>query len=105
MRTLSIFISSTMKDLEDERNAVDEVIKELDFHTIRAETRGSVPASPMEECKKMVLESDIYLGIFGGRYGYMPDEKKSILKRGFDWARETRKKYFLPFWEVNTITS
>ena len=72
MDRLRIFISSTMKDLQPERDAVEKAISTFRFETVRAETIGAQPLSSREACLEMARECDIYIGIYGGRYGWIP---------------------------------
>lgn len=91
-KKLKIFISSTIKDLANEREIVARAINDLHFEAIRAETLGSRPETPAEICKTMVQESDIFIGIYGNRYGYVPEnEVRSITEIEFDEARRMGK--------------
>lgn len=69
---IKVFISSTMTDLQAERDAVQNAIDELHLEAVRAETRPSTRYPPRHEVLAMVRDCDIYLGIFGARYGWMP---------------------------------
>lgn len=89
---LKIFISSTMKDLQPERNAVEKAIQKLGFEVIRAETYGSTSHTSRETVRTMVRACDIYLGIFGACYGWMPPgESISVTEIEFREARDLGK--------------
>lgn len=67
-----VFLSSTKTDLERERAAVETALHQ--FHNtvfVGMEYFGSVPGLPKDVCLKKVAESDIYVGIFGNRYGHV----------------------------------
>lgn len=71
MERLSIFLSSTQKDLQAERNSAEALIAELGHSCVRAETFDSPGISPEETCKGLARSCDIYIGIFGARYGFV----------------------------------
>jgi hypothetical protein len=83
-----VFISSTMRDLQAERDTIDKAISELHFEALRAETIGAQSVSPEEACLMMAQECDIYLGILGARYGTVPPgETISVTEMEFDEAK------------------
>ena len=70
MFELNIFISGTYRDLKEEREAVSNSIQgRINFKCIRFETQGSSSDTPIEKCKKMAENCNIYLGIYGKKYG------------------------------------
>ncbi|RME76321.1 MAG: DUF4062 domain-containing protein [Chloroflexi bacterium] len=92
--SVRVFISSTMRDLQAERKAVAEALESLDLAVVRAETVGSQSASPYEASLMMAQNCDIYLGIFGKRYGtIVPNDPhgRSITHIEFDLARQQGK--------------
>ena len=102
MERLSIFISSTMKDLQEERKVVDKAISQLRFQALRAETIGAQSVSPEEACLMMAQGCGIYLGILGGRYGYIPaNESVSVTEMEFNEARRLGKPTLLYRKEVD----
>lgn len=69
-RNVRIFVSSTWLDLQPEREAVEKVLhrmKDTDFAGM--EYFGSRPETTRETSLKQLEASDIYVGIFGQRYG------------------------------------
>jgi len=93
---LKVFISSTMKDLQEERKLIDQAISQLRFQALRAETIGAQSVSPREACLMMAQECDVYLGILGGRYGYIPpNESSSVTEMEFDEAKRLGKPILL----------
>lgn len=92
MDRLKIFISSTMTDLQAERQAVEQAIADLRLETVRAETLGSQPMSSRQACLEMARQCDIYLGIYGARYGWVPPgDHVSVTEMEFQEAREQGK--------------
>lgn len=72
MEKLRVFISSTMKDLQEERLSVADAINENSFwESINAESFVARSESPREVCLEEVRKSHIYIGIFKDRYGYI----------------------------------
>ncbi len=69
MERLKVFISSTQKDLQQERNSAEEIIAKLGHDCLRAETFDSPGFSSEDACRIMSSNCDIYIGIYGERYG------------------------------------
>ncbi|MCK6614827.1 MAG: DUF4062 domain-containing protein [Ignavibacteriaceae bacterium] len=93
MQPLKIFVSSTINDLHNERKAAFRAIEKVGAYpvmsekTIEAQSRGSV-----EACLKKVIDSDVYVLIIGGRYGWQPQGKESITELEFKTAKENGKQ-------------
>lgn len=70
---LSIFLSSTYKDLIEHRNSVKDQIIRRDMLFRGMEHFGADPSrlTPATKIVDEVRKSDIYIGIFGVRYGYV----------------------------------
>lgn len=87
-----VFISSTMKDQQPERDAVARAIESIDLEAVRAEMIGSQSASPLEASRMMAQNCDIYLGIYGGRHGTaVPGDGRSVTAIEYDEARQANK--------------
>jgi Domain of unknown function (DUF4062) len=71
MERLKVFLSSTQSDLQAERNGAEALVAELGHNCLRAETFDSPGTSPEETCKALARSCDIYIGIFGPRYGFV----------------------------------
>jgi formylglycine-generating enzyme required for sulfatase activity len=92
MNKLKVFISSTMKDLRPERDAVQNVVSTFRFRTLRAETIGAQPRPPREVCLAMARECDIFIGIYAVRYGWTPPgDEASVTEIEFLEARRQGK--------------
>lgn len=88
-----VFVSSVIDGFEAERRAVQEAVAALsDSHPVRAtlaEDLPAGPAAPRDATLRAVEESDVYLGIYGLRYGYVdPDAGVSATEAEYRRARE-----------------
>ena len=65
----AVYLSSTLKDLEEERRAVQEALGDqcIVRHSYRASEQALVAS-----CLADVAECDLYIGILGLRYGHVP---------------------------------
>ena len=70
MERLKVFLSSTQKELQPERDSAEALVAELGHHCLRSETLDAPGCSPWDACKSMAEACDIYVGIFGSSYGY-----------------------------------
>jgi hypothetical protein len=83
-----IFISSTFRDLESERQAALAAILELGHFPAGMEAFPAASATPWDLIKKIISESDYYVLIIGGRYGSTDEEGVSYTEREYDLACE-----------------
>jgi hypothetical protein len=68
-----VFVSSTQKDLPDHRKAVQDAIRQLGAVDVSMENFGARDERPLTECLRLIRqESDIFVGIYAHRYGYIP---------------------------------
>jgi len=85
-----VFVSSTSADLKAEREAVERAIhqmREVEFTGM--EYFGSRPDKPKEVCLSEVSQCQVYVGIFGARYGSIePESGKSFTELEYRRARE-----------------
>jgi hypothetical protein len=68
-----IFVSSTFTDMQLYRRKVQDALTQLETTIRGMEQFGSKPGSPVEECLKIVGSCRLYVGVFGMRYGSVPD--------------------------------
>lgn len=68
-----IFVGSTFEDLKEYRGAVRDALAQLETIVRGMEYFGSKPGSPVDECLAAVRSCRVYLGIFGMRYGSVPE--------------------------------
>jgi hypothetical protein len=95
-KCIRIFISSTYEDLKPHRDHVRRLLDRLkESHNIEwvgMETFGVDDEPPIRVSLEKVRTSDVYLGIFGMRYGYIDRESgRSITELEYREAQRTRK--------------
>ena len=71
-KATSIFVSSTSRDLVEHRKRIMEQISRLELKFVGMEHFGADPHNvPAIKIREEVKKSDIYIGIFGMRYGFI----------------------------------
>jgi Domain of unknown function (DUF4062)/inactive STAND len=84
---LRIYISSTYKDLIDERAAVKEAILGLGHFPVGMEEYGAADERPLDKCLADVRSSQAYVGIIAWRHGFCPNNgDKSITRLEYEAA-------------------
>ena len=99
-----IFISSTYKDLKDERQAVVEAV--LNSRNIPAgmELFNSSSKSQWEIIKQWINESDALILLLGSRYGAIDNEEKiSYTEKEYNYAKSLEKPIYV--FEMNKINT
>jgi predicted ATPase len=77
---LRVFVSSTLRELEAERRAVRAAIERLHLAPVMFEL-GARPHPPRDLYRAYLDQSDVFLGIYGERYGWIaPGEQVSGLE-------------------------
>lgn len=96
-KTISVFVSSTYKDLVPCREAVKDQITRLDMRFRGMEHFGADPhMAPAAKIVEEVRAADVYLGIFGVRYGYIDQATGlSMTELEFNEAKGTGKPMLL----------
>lgn len=96
---MKVFVSSVISDYEEYRGAARNAIQVLGEVPVMAEHDfGAKPMSPRDACLEGVRKSDVYIGLFGKRYGYQTDRGKSVTEEEFEEAR-CRSLHILVFEE------
>jgi hypothetical protein len=88
---MKVFISSTWEDLQAEREAVEKVIHRMSQQFVGMEYFGSRPETPRQASLSEVEGSDIYIGIFGFRYGSIDREKGGSITE-LEYRKATEKR-------------
>lgn len=70
---MKVFISSTYNDLINYRIAAIKAVEGTSFQAVKMEVFGARPAEPLEACLKEVEQSDLFIGIYALRYGFIPE--------------------------------
>lgn len=81
-----VFVSSTFKDLVEERQSVLEAILELNHIPCGMEAFPANSATPFELIQKMIDDSDYYVLVIGGRYGSVSDTGLGFTEMEYDYA-------------------
>lgn len=85
----NFFISSTSKDLIEERKAVIDCVLETHNFPVAMELFNANSFSQWEYIKKEIDNIDYYILILGGKYGTIsPNEQISYTEKEFNYARE-----------------
>jgi len=83
-----IFVSSTFTDMQIYRRKIQDALIQLEQIIRGMEQFGSKPGSPVEECLRIVRSCQLYVGVFGMRYGSVPEGyDKSITHLEYDEAQ------------------
>ncbi|MET1082879.1 MAG: DUF4062 domain-containing protein [Burkholderiales bacterium] len=69
-----IYVSSTYEDLKTFREAAYKTLRQLKHDAIAMEDYGAADARPVQKCLADVASCDVYVGLIGYRYGYIPGE-------------------------------
>jgi len=95
-----IFISSTIVDLPNERKAALKAVEKVGGFPVMSEfTIEAQSTDSLTTCLNKVKESDIYVLILGGRYGWQPENKESITELEYQTAIGCK----LPILVFNTV--
>lgn len=86
-----VFISSTFKDLIEERQAVLKAILELDHMPAGMELFPATDDSAWHLIQDVIDASDYYVLIIGGRYGSLDKEGLSFTEKEYEYALKTKK--------------
>ncbi len=81
-----IFVSSTFRDLQEERQAVLNGILKLNQFPAGMEIFPATNDTAWELIKKVIKDSDYYVLIIGGKYGSMDETGISYTEKEYDFA-------------------
>lgn len=81
-----VFVSSTYKDLIDERIEVIQALLELDCIPVGMEYFPAADESQWDFIKKLIDESDYYIVIIAGKYGSEDESGKSYTQKEYEYA-------------------
>jgi hypothetical protein len=100
---IRVFISSTMDDLANERQAVVNEVEDLGLEAVNAESLLPNGSTSWNLLAAEIKESHIFILILGDRYGWIPTEgygqnlNKSVTHLEFDLARSINIPVFAFF--------
>jgi len=73
------------------RRAVRDALAQLEAIVRGMEQFGSKPGSPFDECLQIVKSCQVYVGLFGMRYGSIPEgQTKSLTHLEYDQAQASK---------------
>jgi len=82
-----VYISSTFTDLEAERRACRDAIRDLGHFPVGMEDYGAADERPLDYCLKDVRSCQTYVGIIAWKYGFCPGGgTKSITQLEYEEA-------------------
>ena len=83
---IRVFVSSTLRELAEERRAVRAAIEGLRLAPVMFEL-GARPHPPRDLYRAYLQQSDVFVGIYGDSYGWIaPGEDVSGLEDEYDLA-------------------
>jgi hypothetical protein len=69
-----VYLSSTYRDLIEQREAVYHALHELGHDVVAMEEYVAADSRPVDKCLRDVANADVYVGVFAWRYGFVPDD-------------------------------
>lgn len=88
-RRYNVFVSSTYRDLAEERRAVIERLIDFNFIVSNMESFCASNLEQFEYIKRIIDDCDYLVLLVGGRYGSVNEQtKKSYTEMEFDYAKE-----------------
>jgi uncharacterized protein DUF4062 len=94
-RRLRVFVSSTLGELADERQAVSRAISALRLTPVMFEV-GARPYPPRDLYQAYLAQSDVFIGLYWQRYGWVgPDMEVSGLEDEFELSRALPRLLYL----------
>lgn len=87
---MKVFISSVIRGLETERDAVQRAAQALDHTVIRSKDFGAIASSAQKACRAAVRDADLVILVLGAAYGTKdPRTGKSPTHEEFEEAQQT----------------
>lgn len=92
-KKVRVFISSTMKDLANERQEIVSMVQNLGFEAVYAEALLPSGESSWIQLKEEIISCHIFILVLGVRYGWVPDSGpgagmgKSVTHLEYDEAK------------------
>lgn len=81
-----VFVSSTFKDLEEERKHIIQTLMEMDCIPAGMELFPAADEEQWDFIKKVIDDCDYYLLLIGGRYGSLSPEGIGYTEMEYDYA-------------------
>lgn len=87
-----VFISSTFKDLNVERNLIIQAVLRAGYYPAGMEWFPGIDEEQFEYIKQVIDDSDYYVLILGGLYGTIASDGRSYTEKEYDYALKKGKK-------------
>ena len=87
-----VFVSSTFKDLEKERNLLTQTLLRKGCFPAGMELFPAIDEEQFEYIKQVIDDTDYYVIILGGIYGSLAPDGKSYTEKEYDYAVSKGKK-------------
>ena len=81
-----VFVSSTYKDLSEERQQVMQALLELDCIPVGMELFPAADDDQWTLIKRLIDDCDYYIVIIGGRYGSLNDKGISYTQMEYEYT-------------------
>jgi hypothetical protein len=89
-RRVRVFVSSTLEELAEEREAARQAIENLHLTPMLFEL-GARPHPPRDVYRAYLEQSDVFVAIYGESYGWVaPGMKVSGLEDEYSWPSASR---------------
>lgn len=95
-----VFVSSTFRDLVEERRQIMQALLEIDCIPAGMELFPAADEGAWELIKRVIDQSDYYVLAVGGRYGSMDKSGVSYTEREYEYAVTTKKQILAFLHEV-----
>ena len=81
-----VFVSSTFRDLQEERQEVMQALLELDCIPSGMDLFPAANESQWSLIQRVIDDCDYYILIIGGRYGSIADDGVGYTEKEYDYA-------------------
>lgn len=111
MKRLRVYLSSTYEDLRAYRDAVSAALRKSGLDVAQMEDYTAADERPLDLCLRDVGQSEIYVGLFAWRYGYVPPadkgnpERRSITELEYRQAERSGLRKLVFFAHQDTLGS
>jgi WD40 repeat protein len=106
-----VYLSSTYEDLRAYREAVSAALRKSGLDVAQMEDYTAADERPLDLCLRDVGQSEIYVGLFAWRYGYVPPadkgnpERRSITELEYRQAERSGLRKLVFFAHQDTLGS
>src|ERR1700759_5047856 len=90
-RRYQVFISSTFRDLQEERQKVLQAVLELRAFPSGMEMFPSADDEQWQFIQEEILSSDYYVVVVAGKYGSLASDGRSFTEKEYDFAISSAK--------------